>query len=88
MSALLPQGISAALLQAGAESLALGLGVLAILLLVTLLIEREVLRAAAGDQPPAEERPAKKVTLLDVAIVPLVMVFSFVVLEHFYRLIF
>lgn len=83
MSALLPQGISAALLQAGAESLALGLGVLAILLLVTLLVEREVLRAAAGEQ-----LPAKKVTLLDVAIVPLVLIFSFVVLEHFYRLIF
>lgn len=66
----------------GAESQLLLLGVLAILVLVTLLVLREGLRAAA------EKQPMEKGRLLDVAIIPLILVFTFVVLEHFYRLIY
>jgi hypothetical protein len=56
--------------------------VLAILLLVALLVLREALRAVTQGQP------AQKGKLLDVAIIPLVLIFIFVVLEHFYRLIY
>mgnify|MGYP001767115442 CR=1 FL=1 len=81
MSALLPQQLQTLLVEA-AESQVLLLGVLAILLLVALLLVREALRAAAGQQPTQKGR------LLDVAIIPLGIIFAFVVLEHFYRLIF
>ena len=82
MSALLPEHLQTLLLMEGAEGQVLLLGVLAILVLVILLVVREALRAAAGGQPD------KKGKLLDVAIIPLVIIFTFVVLEHFYRLIF
>jgi hypothetical protein len=82
VSAILPHRLQELLLMDGSESLVLLLGVLAILLLVTLLVEREALRAAAGGQP------TEKGKLLDVAIFPLIFIFTFVVLEHFYRLIF
>jgi hypothetical protein len=82
MSALLPQQLQALLLMEGAESQVLLLGVLAILLLVALLVLREALRAVTQGQP------AQKGKLLDVAIIPLVLIFIFVVLEHFYRLVY
>jgi hypothetical protein len=82
MSALLPQQLQTLLLMEGAESQVLLLGVLAILLLVALLVLREALRAVTQGQP------AQKGKLLDVAIIPLVLIFIFVVLEHFYRLIY
>ncbi len=81
MIALLPEQLQTLLLEGG-ESQVLLLGVLAILVLVILLVVREALRAAAGRQPD------QKGKLLDVAIIPLVLIFTFVVLEHFYRLIF
>ena len=82
MSALLPEQLQTLLFRDGAEGQVLLLGVLAILLLVALLVLREALRAAA------ERQPAQKGRLLDVAIIPLVIIFTFVVLEHFYRLIY
>ena len=82
MSALLPEHLQTLLLMEGAEGQVLLLGVLAILVLVILLVVREALRAAAGGQPD------QKGKLLDVAIIPLLIIFTFVVLEHFYRLIF
>ena len=82
VSALLPEQLQTLLFRDGAEGQVLLLGVLAILVLVALLVLREALRAAAGGQA------TQKGGLLDVAIIPLVFIFTFVVLEHFYRLIF
>ena len=51
MSALLPEHLQTLLLMEGADGQVLLLGVLAILVLVILLVLREALRAAAGEQP-------------------------------------
>ena len=81
MSAIAPDRLVFSLTGAAAHGTVVLLGVLAILLLVLLLVEREVLRAAAKQGVTPRGR------MLDIAIIPLVLVFVFVVLEHLYRLI-
>jgi hypothetical protein len=81
MSAIAPDHALSLLTQTGSRGTVVLLGLMAILLLMLLLVEREVLRATVkpGDAPRGR--------ILDIAIIPLVLVFILVIFERLYRLI-
>jgi hypothetical protein len=81
MSALTPEALVQLALQAANSGLATLLGALAGILLLVLVIEREALRAFG-------EPYASRGRVLNLAIVPLLVVFGAVIFEHFIRLIF
>jgi hypothetical protein len=73
MTATVTEMVAQTIMTHSHEALSASLGVIAILLLATLLLQKEVLRASAG------ARAKDWVGVLNIAIVPLLLAFGFII---------